>query len=122
MNEDILAKAGIKYSDGVNRFCGNEELYQHFLKDFCQDTHFMDLKNAIDNKCYTDAFAAAHGLKGACGNLSLDRLYVSINVLTEELRVNPDPEKVVHLFHNAAIDYRNTIDGINEAIVGEGSN
>ena len=47
---------------------------------------YIQLKQALENKNYEDAFRGAHTLKGVCQNLSFDRLYEVSNDLTELLR------------------------------------
>ena len=48
--------------------------------------NYLQLKQALENKNYEDAFRSAHTLKGVCQNLSFDRLYEVSNELTELLR------------------------------------
>ena len=50
------------------------------------DRNFARLEQAAAGGDWTDAFEAAHALKGALGNLSLTPLYTTICELTELLR------------------------------------
>ena len=64
----------------------NEALIQRFTLKFLEDQSYLELKQALENKNYEDAFRSAHTLKGVCQNLSFDRLYEVSNELTELLR------------------------------------
>ena len=64
----------------------SEALIQGFTLKFLEDQSYLQLKQALENKNYEDAFRSAHTLKGVCQNLSFDRLYEVSNELTELLR------------------------------------
>ena len=53
----------------------SEALIQRFTLKFLEDQSYLQLKQALENKYYEDAFRSAHTLKGVCQNLSFDRLY-----------------------------------------------
>ena len=53
----------------------SEALIQRFTLKFFEDQSYLQLKQALENKNYEDAFRSAHTLKGVCQNLSFDRLY-----------------------------------------------
>lgn len=86
MNRYKLSKAGVNATEGINRFGGNMDKYEQFLKRFPADTNYQAMLSAIDQQDVTAAFAAAHALKGIAGNLSLNRLYDDICPLVEVLR------------------------------------
>lgn len=110
--ESILLQGGINYLDGIKRFMGNKTVYYMLIKEFCADELFGKLTEAMNSKNYTDAFSYAHALKGASGNLSLDKLYASIYDLTEELRHTPNEAKATELFKIANGRYIETIEAI----------
>ena len=65
----------------------SEALIQRFTLKFLGDQSYLQLKQALENKNYEDAFRSAHTLKkGGCQKLSFDRLYEVSNELTELLR------------------------------------
>ena len=64
----------------------NEALIPRFTLKFLEDQSYLQLKQALENKNYEDAFRSVHTLKGVCQNLSFDRLYEVSNELTELLR------------------------------------
>ena len=53
----------------------SEALIQRFTLKFLEDQSYLQLKQALENKNFEDAFRGAHTLKGVCQNLSFDRLY-----------------------------------------------
>ena len=64
----------------------SEALIQRFTLKFLEDQSYLQLKQALENKNYEDAFRSAHTLEGVCQKLSFDRLYEVSNELTELLR------------------------------------
>ena len=64
----------------------SEALIRRFALKFLEDQSYIQLKQALENKNYEDAFRGAHTLKGVCQNLSFDRLYEVSHELTELLR------------------------------------
>ena len=73
------------YEDVLRRL-PNEALIRKFTLKFLEDQSYLQLKQALKDKNYEDAFRSAHTLKGVCQNLSFDRLYEVSNELTELLR------------------------------------
>ncbi len=108
MNRYKLSKAGISVSEGVRRFGGNVERYETLLKKFPTDTHFQAMCSSIKAGNAKEAFAAAHALKGAVGNLSMNRLFVDIQPLVEALRVG-DVANAEKLLPVVAEDYNEVI-------------
>ena len=76
---------GGNYEDVLGRL-HSEALIRRFTLKFLEDQSYIQLKQALENKNYEDAFRGAHTLKGVCQNLSFDRLYEVSNELTELLR------------------------------------
>ena len=71
MTREYLMSLGIDYDDAMNRFMGNSELFENFLKSFKDDTSYAQLVKALEAKDVDAAFNAAHSLKGLSGNLSM---------------------------------------------------
>lgn len=86
MNQEILARAGIAYDEGVRRFSGNVAIYEKFVRRFPQDPTFGELKAAMESGNGEAAFRAAHTLKGTGGNLSLELFVQAVSPLVEALR------------------------------------
>ena len=72
---------GGNYEDVLGRL-HSEVLIHRFTLKFLEDQSYIQLKQALKNKNYEDAFCGAHTLKGICQNLSFDRLYEVSNELT----------------------------------------
>lgn len=81
-----LAVAGINTAEGLKRFSGNTAMYEKYLLRFAEDENYSALCEALEQGDVKAAFSAAHALKGVAGNLSLSKLYKSIEPLVEELR------------------------------------
>ena len=83
--QECYKAIGGNYEDVLRRL-HNEALIQKFTLKFLEDQSYLQLKQALKDKNYEDAFRSAHTLKGVCQNLSFDRLYEVSNELTELLR------------------------------------
>lgn len=81
-----LAAAGVDLAQGLERFMGKEALYRKFALKFLEDPNFEKLRQALSDGDAGEAFAAAHTLKGVCGNLSFNRLYAAAEAVVEPLR------------------------------------
>ena len=89
MNEKLkeqLRQAGVDVEKAVERFMGNEDLYWKFALRFLEDKNTQMLSEALEKQDVKEAFAAAHNLKGVCGNLSFMYLYEIAGNMTEDLR------------------------------------
>ena len=76
---------GGNYEDVLGRL-NSEAFIRKFTLKFLEDQSYLQLKQALKDKNYEDAFRSAHTLKGVCQNLSFDRLYEVSYELTELLR------------------------------------
>lgn len=100
MDIDILKASGIDYEDGLERFSGNAQLYEKYLKKLLTNEVYGEMRQAACNGEIQEAFAAAHRLKAFIGNLSIHQFYEEIKTLTEEFRAGvnrdyrPDFEKL----------------------------
>lgn len=102
---------GNEYTSVMGRL-GTERLVSKYLKKMAEDKSFSNLKQALADGDYKQAFMASHTIKGICMNLSLKTLADSSSILTEELRDNPDPEKAAELMKQVEKDYQIVTDGI----------
>ena len=84
--KQILISAGIDADDALERLMGNESLLERFLKKFLEDEKYQKLCTALECADQEAAVAAAHTLKGVCGNLSLTVLYPLFTRQVEVLR------------------------------------
>ena len=83
--QECYEAIGGNYKDVLGRL-QSEALIRRFTLKFLEDQSYLQLKQALENKNYEDAFRSAHTLKGVCQNLSFDRLYEVSHELTELLR------------------------------------
>ena len=83
--QECYKAIGGNYEDVLGRL-NNEALIRKFALMFLEDSSYMQLKQAMADKNYEEAFRSAHTLKGVCQNLSFDCLYEVSHNLTELLR------------------------------------
>lgn len=97
----------------VQKRLRKEEMIKKFVLKFLNDKSFENLINAVENRNYSDAFMAAHTLKGICQNLSFERLFKSSNSITEALRGDSHDENLIsELIVKVREDYRITVNAI----------
>jgi len=82
----ILIENGVDYEDALNRFDGNDELFEKLVLRFLEDGHFVELQQAIAHDDAEAGYRAAHTLKGVVGNLSFSGYLESIDLVTEALK------------------------------------
>ncbi|MEG1963802.1 MAG: hypothetical protein RR123_02910 [Clostridia bacterium] len=86
MNIQKLTEAGVNYNSGIERFMGNNELYETVLKAFLSDKEFLNATEAYENHDFDTMFKALHTLKGIAGSLSIDNLFVQTSKVVAILR------------------------------------
>lgn len=70
-----LQAGGIEVDSALERMMGSEALLERLLGKFLGEPNYAALCAALERGEPEAAAAAAHGLKGACGNLSMTALY-----------------------------------------------
>ena len=70
-----LEAAGVDVGQALARMMGSEALLERLLGKFLEEPNYAALCAALERGAPAGAAAAAHGLKGACGNLSMTALY-----------------------------------------------
>lgn len=75
MRKQKLAEAGIDVDSALERFMNNEALLEKFLAKFPADPNHGALTAAIAAGDREGALAAAHTMKGVCGNFSMTALF-----------------------------------------------
>ncbi len=81
-----LEENGADVQATLNRFMGNDAIYQKFLGKFPNDPNYANLGTNIESGNYEEAYKCAHALKGVVGNLGLTPIYEAVSTLVEELR------------------------------------
>lgn len=98
------------YEDVIGRL-RSERLVQKFVLKFLDDKSFDALYRALQNGETTEAFRAAHTIKGVCQNLSFTALERSSEAITETLR-SGDLPLARTMFAAVKADYDRTVSAI----------
>ena len=107
---ECYAAIGGNYDEVIGRLRSGR-LVQKFALKFLNDGSYNLLCTAMEAKDYSEAFRAAHTIKGVCQNLSFARLLVSSSQLSEALRHGYTPE-ADGLFIQVKEDYQLTVQAI----------
>jgi HPt (histidine-containing phosphotransfer) domain-containing protein len=89
--QECYNSMGADYEGMLNRV-GRERLVARFASKFPTDTSYSELISAIQKEDWSEAFRAAHTLKGVTSNLGFTRLHEVTHKLTESLRPGKKPE------------------------------
>ena len=81
-----LSAAGIDVDQALERMMGSQALLERLLQKFLEDQNFALLTKALEERNLDGAIAAAHSLKGVCGNLSMAVLFPLFTRRVEALR------------------------------------
>lgn len=100
------------YDELIGRL-GSDKIVNTLLKLFVSDANFQGLGKSMEEKDYTGAFRAAHGLKGLCANLSIKNLGDLISKLTECLRDEADIKGAEELLPLVSAEYDRILTVIN---------
>ncbi len=84
--KEALLMKETNLDEALDRFSYDEDLYANILFTFPADTTIFDLKSAVANKQWDEAFTASHALKGLAGNLGLTPLFHSAGELVIAIR------------------------------------
>lgn len=110
--QECYAKLGGDYEGTLGRLC-SEKLVEKFALKFLADDSYSLLEESIQVGHYSDAFRAAHTLKGVSLNLGFTKLYEVSDVLTEALRDSNQLEDEA-LLEKVKDEYQRTIDLLHE--------
>ena len=83
---DRLTAYGADMAGALERFVGDDALYDTCFAMFLDDENFAALGDALSREDYTAAFDAAYTLKGVAANLGLTPLYNTVCTVVESLR------------------------------------
>ena len=105
---------GADYDDVFSRLRKDDRIRKFLLK-VLDDKSYELLENSVASKDMSEAFRAAHTLKGVCQNLSLTPLFQSASELAERLRNAQDyDEDMEPLLEQVKKDYTHMIDCIRQ--------
>ncbi len=102
---EALEAYGADYDETLRRFVGNEGFYLKILGKLPQDKSLQRLGSALENGNFTDAFEAAHTLKGVAGNLGLTPLYQAVCVIVEPLRLGEKRSDYQELYRTIELEF-----------------
>ena len=102
--EERLQAVGVDTTTAIARFAGNAALYVKFLSKFPPDPNFADLESALGEHDAQKALICAHTLKGVCGNLGMDALFLDLSEMVSLFR-DDAPERAETLFPRIAENY-----------------
>ena len=108
--EECYTALGGDYQDVLGRL-RSEKLVSKFLLKFLDDGSYDLLVTSMDKGDWSEAFRAAHTIKGVCQNLSFTTLYRSSSLLCEALREGHPPQDPA-LAGQVTADYRATLSAI----------
>ncbi len=108
--QECYRELGGSYEEVIGRL-RSEKLVVKFALKFLADKSYELLCSSLEAEDYSEAFRAAHTLKGVCQNLGFTRLYKSSEKLTDALRGGKG-EGTEQLFETVSEDYRVTVDAI----------
>lgn len=100
-----LEAAGVSYEIGLERFMGNEALYENFLIKFLTDSSYKNFIESMKRGDMEQAVRFVHTLKGTAGNLSLDPLFSSADAVVKAIRSKAPAERTQELCKNLDDEY-----------------
>ena len=110
--QECYAKLEGDYEGTLGRLC-SEKLVEKFALKFLADDSYSLLEESIEVGNFSDAFRAAHTLKGVSLNLVFTKLYQVSDVLTEALRDSNHLEDE-KLLENVKDEYQRTVNLLQE--------
>lgn len=110
--EELYVRIGGDYEAVIERLM-KHSLVERFVVKFLDDKSYSNLKTALEEKDFVEAFRAAHTLKGVASNLSLVTLQNAASEVTEQLR-NLEGNVDEQLIANLDEVYALVVSGIEE--------
>ena len=99
------------YEEAMGRL-RSERLVQKFVLKFLEDGSFELLCRSMEAGDLSEAFRAAHTIKGVCANMAFSALLKSSSQLTELLRGGDMGDRAQELFQRVKVDYAKTAQAI----------
>lgn len=81
-----LRNWGCDVEGALARFAGDKEMYISFLSVIAHDEQYDLLESALACGNATDAFEAAHALKGMLGNMGITPMFTAVTGMVEIFR------------------------------------
>lgn len=109
-----LEAAGVSYEIGLERFMGNEALYEKFLIKFLADSSYPTFIESMKRGDMKQAERAVHTLKGTAGNLSFDPLFSSADAVVKAIRSKAPDDRIQELCKKLHDEYQSICDLLNK--------
>lgn len=91
-----LKDLGVNVDEAVERFMGNEGLYEKMLKKFPDMINKTPIEPDFDISDCAEMIEKTHAIKGATGNLSLTPLYEAYTKIVDLLRSSqPEEARII---------------------------
>lgn len=103
--KEQLSEAGVNLKQTLERFMGNEALYEKFLSKYTQDPNMGALEGAVQDADYRAVEMYAHTLKGVSANLGIDLLVPPLSEMVQIVRSNEGFEKLEGLLSDVREKY-----------------
>lgn len=110
--KEIYEEAGIDYGKGLERFMGNDALYQKFLVKFLYDGSFEEFCAGIEMNDMAMSEKAVHTLKGTAGNLSMTKLFQAADATVQAIRAGKRADELKPLIADVKESYQRVCDAI----------
>ena len=110
--QECYAKLEGDFEGTLGRLC-SEKLVEKFALKFLADDSYSLLEESIAIGNYSEAFRAAHTLKGVSLNLGFTKLFEVSDVLTEALRDGNELENK-ELLEKVREEYERTVELLQE--------
>ena len=109
---EFYTRIGGDYDEALKRMM-NDALIKRFVLKFKDDKCYSELKKALDEENWDNAFSAAHTMKGVVLNLSFKRLSEKLISLTDALReqnrMSLEKAVIEELFADVRCEYETVI-------------
>lgn len=92
-----LKEYGVNVAEALERFMGNEAIYERTLKKFPAAVETHPVAEVIKSGDSKTAVANAHTLKGVTGNLSITPLYTAYVEIVNLLRADENEKALAML-------------------------
>lgn len=105
LNKEKLEQAGIHYQLGIQRFAGQENIYEKYLFRFLENTQYEDACEAFKAGDFDKLMKEVHALKGMAGMLGMESLFECMTEIIATIR-KEEFEKVPPLFEKFGNYYK----------------
>lgn len=114
---EIFEAYGADYQSTMERFMGNEKMYLKILDMLFEDKNLQKLGDALDSGDLSEAFEAAHTLKGVVGNMGLTPLMQAVCAVVEPLRIREPNADYSGLYRSILVEFQ-AVQKLREQLTG----